>query len=234
MAFNKGRESKRRSDQEQRNKSKFDSKSITRIVISLFVAIVAGIGVTSYESYLLSDKNVTSVVIAAADIKEGTLIDDTNVNEYFKMKDVNSSLVTDSTLKNLDGITGKASVNISKGEIVTTQRFTNTSSEKDKFENPVMLTYTVSEPTYAVGGSIREGDIVDIMETITKDEVKSSKLLVKDAYVLTAWDSSGNVISRDDTTSAAVTFTVYVERSDEEYYNPKNHDNISITNVVQQ
>ena len=94
--------------------------------------------------------------------------------------------------------------------------------------------YTVSEPTYAVGGSIREGDIVDIMETITKDEVKSSKLLVKDAYVLTAWDSSGNVISRDDTTSAAVTFTVYVERSDEEYYNPKNHDNISITKVVQQ
>ena len=83
-------------------------------------------------------------------------------------------------------------------------------------------------------GSIREGDIVDIMETITKDEVKSSKLLVKDAYVLTAWDSSGNVISRDDTTSAAVTFTVYVERSDEEYYNPKNHDNISITKVVQQ
>ena len=222
MAFNKGRESKRRSDQEQRNKSKFDSKSITRIVISLFVAIVAGFGVTSYESYLLSD------------IKEGTLIDDTNVNEYFKMKDVNSSLVTDSTLKNLDGITGKASVNISKGEIVTTQRFTDTSSEKDKFENPVMLTYTVSEPTYAVGGSIREGDIVDIMETITKDEVKSSKLLVKDAYVLTAWDSSGNVISRDDTTSAAVTFTVYVERSDEEYYNPKNHDNISITKVVQQ
>ena len=89
MAFNKGRESKRRSDQEQRNKSKFDSKSITRIVISLFVAIVAGIGITSEESYLLSDKNVTSVVIAAADIKEGTLIDDTNVNEYFKMKDVN-------------------------------------------------------------------------------------------------------------------------------------------------
>ena len=201
-------------------------------MISLFVAIVAGFGVTSYESYLLSDKNVTSVVIAAADIKEGTLIDDTNLNEYFKMKD--SSLVTDSTLKNLDGITGKASVNISKGEIVTTQRFTDTSSEKDKFENPVMLTYTVSEPTYAVGGSIREGDIVDIMETITKDEVKSSKLLVKDAYVLTAWDSSGNVISRDDTTSAAVTFTVYVERSDEEYYNPKNHDNISITKVVQQ
>ena len=76
--------------------------------------------------------------------------------------------------------------------------------------------------------------IVDIMETITKDEVKSSKLLVKDAYVLTAWDSSGNVISRDDTTSAAVTFTVYVERTDEEYYNPKNHDNISITKVVQQ
>ena len=113
--------------------------------------------------------------------QEGTLIDDTNVNEYFKMKDVNSSLVTDSTLKNLDGITGKASVNISKGEIVTTQRFTDTSSEKDKFENPVMLTYTVSEPTYAVGGSIREGDIVDIMETITKDEVKSSKLLV-DVY----------------------------------------------------
>ena len=233
MAFNKGKESKRRSDHEKKDRSKFDSKSITRIVISLFVAAAVSIGATYYEAYLLSDKNVTPVVIAIENVKEGTLIDESNVNEYFKLKEVNSSLVSDNTVKSLDSLSGKATVDITKGEIVTTQRFMDTSEERDKFKNPVMITYTVTDASYAVGGTIREGDIVDILEIVTTETgTKESQVLVKDAYVLKACDGSGNVISRDDTTSIAMSFTVYVERDEECNYNPKMHEELSVTKVV--
>lgn len=233
MAFNKGK-SKRKSEQEKQNKSRFEAKSITRVVVSLFVAVAAFIGATYYESYLLSDKNVTSVVVATADIKKGMLIDETNVNEYFKMKEVNSSLVSKDTLQSLDDITGKTSVDITKGEIITSQRLIDISKERDRFKDPVIITYAVTEPSYAVGGSLREGDIVDIMEVITDEETgkTTSQVLIEDAYILTAWDNSGNVISRDDTAASAMSFAVYVEREEEENFNPAVHTEISMSKVV--
>lgn len=232
MAFNKGKESKRRSDQEKKGRGKFESKSITRIVISLFVAIAAFIGATYYESYLLSDKNVTTVVVATADVKAGTLIDDKNVKDYFKTKDVNSGLVSDNTFQSLDQVVGKAAVDISKDEIITSQRLYRTDSVRDKFNDPVVVTYTVSDAAYASGGAIREGDIVDILELSVENGLKSSRVLIKDAYVLTARDSGGTVIARDDTSTAATQFDVYVERTEETQFNPKTHDQIVVNKVV--
>lgn len=233
MAFNKGKENKRRSVQDKKNKSRFDSKSITRIVLSVFIGLIAWVGLISYESYKLTDKNVTSVVVASADVKEGTLIDASNVKDYFKMQDVNSGLVSDKTIKDLNQVTGKATVNISKGEIVTSQRFYDVANQRDKFEDPVIVTYTVSGSEFASGGCIREGDIIDVLEIVTENGIKSSQVLVKDAYVLTARDSSGNIITGKDATSATISFDIYVERADEAYYNPKTHEEICVTKVVQ-
>ena len=88
--FNKG--SKRRSHQETKNTHA--SKSFTRIVISILIAAIAWIGATSVEAYLLSDKNVTSVVVATQNVPEDMLINDENRNQYFTTKSVNSNLVT--------------------------------------------------------------------------------------------------------------------------------------------
>ena len=234
MAFNRGKESKRRSDQDKPTKSKYESKSITRIVVSLFIAIVAFVGATYYESYLLSDKNVTTVVVAAADVKAGTLIDKTNVDTYFKTKEVNASLATKSTIKDIKDVTGKTIVDITKDEIITTQRFADTRSNRDKFKNPVMITYRVSDPVYAVGGSVREGDIIDILETTSSEDGSNveSTVLVKGAYVLKAMDVDGNVIDRDNTDASAVAFTFYVERDEEANFDLNTHPTLSISKVV--
>lgn len=219
MAFNKGKENKRRSELEKKSKSKFESKSITRIVISLFVAIAAFIGATYYESYLLSDKNVATVVVATEDVKEGVLVDANNVSKYFTTKEVNSSLVTSNTLTDVNQIEGKAVTDISAGEIITAQRFYDTSYVLDQFSDPVEMTFAVSDANRSVSGSIREGDLIDVLEIVTENGTRRSQALIKNAYVLCAYDGSGYAIARDDRETAATTFKIFVERADQDYYN---------------
>ena len=232
MAFNKGK-SKRRSDQEKKSKSKFESKSLTRIIISLFVAIAAFIGATYYESYLLSDKNVSNVVVAIADIEDGMLIDANNVSKYFTTKEVNSNLVTKSTLTEIEQVNGKVAVDISSGEIITAQRFYDTSYVLDQFEDPVEMTFSISENYRSVSGSIREGDLVDIMEIVTENGSKRSQVIMKSAYVLCVYDSSGAPIARDDKKSTASMFKIFIERSDQEHYNLAfANSQLSISKVV--
>lgn len=232
MAFNKGKESKRRGDQEKK-KSKYESKSITRIVISLFVAIAAFIGATYYESYLLSDKNVSMVVVAAEDVAKGTLVDAFNASKYFTLKEVNSSLVTDATLTDINQIDGKAITDISAGEIITEQRFYDTGYVIDQFNDPVEMTFAVSDANRSVSGSIREGDLIDVLEIVTENGTKRSQVLLKNAYVLCAYDSSGYVIDRGDRSSAATIFKVYIERADQEYYNLAfSSSQLSVSKVV--
>lgn len=214
--FNKG--SKRKANQEKKNK--YASKSLTRIIVSLFIAVVAWIGATSFEAYLLSDKNTAQVVMAKKDVTAGTFIDDENRNTYFTEKTVNSNLVTDTTITDLSQINGKTAIDITSGEIITTNRLYSTESMTETFKDPVEITFTVSAADRAICGGIRRGDIVDIIG-ISNDEndTTTSKIIKENVYVLDAYNSSGTKIESNDMSSQAVSFKIQVERKDAAVYN---------------
>lgn len=214
--FNKG--SKRKANQEKKNK--YASKSLTRIVVSLFVAIIAWVGATSFEAYLLSDKNTTAVVMAVKNVPEGTLIDETNRNTYFATKAVNTNLVTDTTITDLANVSGKATTAITSGEIVTTHRFDNTLLANEKFKDPVEITFTVSAADKAICGEVRRGDIVDIIGISTDATgATTSKVLKSNAYIIEAYDASGKIISDGNTSAQAISFKIRVERNEAASYN---------------
>lgn len=206
MAFKKG---KTRS----RTEKKPMNKSLTKALVAILVAIIGWTGLTFVESYILTDKNVTSVVIASADIPQGTIITEDNAENYFKKENVNSDLVTKTTVTDIKNIEGKFLTNVSAGEIITSDRYYKTGDTRD-LKNPVNLTFASGSAENSVNGSIRGGDIVDIYVSTTVNEITTYQLARENVYIENAYDSSYAKIDSADQAAVASSFLVKLEEDD--------------------
>lgn len=206
MAFKKG---KTRS----RTEKKPMNKSLTKALVAILVAIIGWTGLTFVESYILTDKNVTSVVIASADIPQGTIITKDNAENYFKKENVNSDLVTKSTVTDIKSIEGKFLTNVAAGEIVTSDRYYETKDTRD-LKNPVSLTFAAGSAENSVNGTIRGGDNVDIYTSVTTNDVVTYQLARENVYIENAYDSSYAKIDSADQATVASTFLVKLDEDD--------------------
>lgn len=208
------KKSKRRADNDITNKQK---QSLVKIVISFTIAILVWVGATSFESYLLSDKNTTEIIVASKPITEGTVISSKNVEEYFTEMIVNTSLVTESTITNMEDIKGKACITIEQGEIITSNMFRDTSYVNKKFKDPVEITFSAQDIENSVVGTLREGDLIDVIVTRTDPatgEIKS-EVPYSNIYVIATYDESYTEIESGNKDSQAVYFRIYLEREQE-------------------
>lgn len=207
------KKSKKRKSEAQTAKA----RSISRVFLSVFLAIAALLGATAFESYILSDKNVGKAVIAKADIKAGTFIDDTNKDKYFVIDpEVDTKFITTDTYTDIADVKGKVLTNITAGEPISSNRLEDTANINEKFSDPVEISFNVPSAAKAVNGFLRKGDIVDIFGANTVDDSGSqekAETIMKDAFIVEAYDESFNVIADNDTTTKAVNFKIYVERS---------------------
>ena len=185
--------------------------SLTKCIIAIVIAGVAWMGLTMAESYILMDKNVTIVCIAKSDIPKGTIITSENVDSFFSEKSVNSELVSKTTVTDKTEIVGKILVNISEGEIVSSNEFVDTAYAEESFANPKIYSFSVTSATSAVNGLIREGDLVDIYATVTDEGGDTFNKLIKgNVYIRGAYDSSLAAINSSDTTTLATSFIIYL------------------------
>lgn len=206
MAFKKGKT-------HSRTEKKPMNKSLTKALVAILAAIIGWTGLTFVESYILADKNVTSVVIASADIPQGTIITEDNAGNYFKKENVNSDLVTKTTVTDIKSIEGKFLTNMSAGEIVTSDRYYKTNDTR-KLKNPVNLTFASGSAENSVNGSIRGGDIVDIYVSTTVDQTTTYQLAKENVYIENAYDSSYVKIDSSDQAAVASSFLVKLEEDD--------------------
>lgn len=206
MAFKKG---KTRS----RTEKKPMNKSLTKALVAILVAIIGWTGLTFVESYILTDKNVTSVVIASVDIPQGTVITKDNAENYFKKENVNSDLVTKATVTDIKNIEGKFLTNVAAGEIVTSDRYYETGDTRE-LKNPVSLTFAAGSAENSVNGTIRGGDIVDIYVSVSDNNSTTYQLARENVYIENAYDSSYARIDSADQTTVASTFLVKLEEDD--------------------
>lgn len=225
--------SKRRDAQSQEG-GKLNSKSIVRIAISLMVAIIAFVGLTTFESYVLSDKDTKTVIVASKNIPSGTFIDDGNRDTFFAEKVVNATLVTDTTFKKIEDIEGKILTDVSAGEIMTQNRLFNTAYVNQEFSDPVMVSFAILAAEDGLNGHIRKGDLVDLIYTNKNDlgENASAKFL-ENVYIINAYDASYTLIEDEDLSTQAMYFDIYLEHEEAEYFNTiANNSNISIVKLT--
>lgn len=226
------RKSKRKTDNDI---AKTQKHSLTKVIISLTLAIIAWVGAVTFENYLLSDKSTAQVIIATKTIEEGTLITSKNRDSYFTKKTVNSSLVTPSVITDANTIKGKASIKIDKGEIITSNMYHDASYVNKKFKNPVEITFSAKDVENSVIGTLRAGDLIDIISSSTNiDGETTSTREYSNVYIISAYDEAYAKIKNGDTTSQAVYFKIYLEKSQEEKFATLLNDkNIMIAKVKQ-
>lgn len=225
------KKSKRKADNELANTQK---QSLIKIVISLVVAVLVWIGATSFESYLLSDKNTTEVIVANKNIEDGTVISKDNVEEYFTEMIVNSSLVTKSTIKDMKDIKGKACIKIEQGEIITSNMFYDATYVNEKFNDPVEVTFSAKNVENSVVGTLREGDLVDIIVSTTDPttNVTISEVLYSNVYIIATYDENYVKVEDENKDSQAVYFKIYLERDQEaEFATLLSNGNFTIAKV---
>ena len=225
------KKSKRRADNDFQNTQK---RSLTKIIISIVIAAVLWIGAVSIESFMLSDKSTTSIVVANKTIKEGTVIDSQNQEDYFSTMRINSALVTKSTVTDMSEIKGKASVNIDKGSIISSNSFYDATYVNEKFTDPAEITFSAKDIENSVVGTLRKGDLIDIIVSKTDQETGStlSEVIYSEVYVIAAYDENYLLIDGGNKDSQAVYFKIYLEREEETTFaSLLNDGNITITKV---
>ena len=181
------------------------------LTVVLVGAIYLLMGKLSENEILLSD-----VVVAKDSLRVNAYITPEEVEQYFEVKQMDASLVTDATVTSLSDLKKRAfyvKVPVPAGKIMYVQDTISTNATLDKYLSGYEVTgICVSNFDRAVNGRIREGDVIDIYAVD-----KATDELTLYAEVAVAYDSSGNELATDE--GVAVAFTIWVKEAEVEKVN---------------
>lgn len=187
------------------------------VVAALILAIVAFVFVIFVETKMMADYEKTDAVIAIKDIPAYTQITSKNITEYFKVEQIPKDMKMSGAYSQIDDI---KEVIIEKdmeaGEQITKKKLISVENNiLIEYDDPVVLSIRCEHLSNAVSGTLKKGDIVDIVAVNVMDD--ETETLKEDVYILGSYDTSGNEMIIDDTGSnTAVVFNVLCERSEYE------------------
>lgn len=193
-------------------------KNFGKVVISLIIAIILFVALLFIESKVIAPNGTTNVVIATSDIDKGVVITSENVNTYFKEKEnVDGELEVSNSIKSLDElIDTKVNSNINKGEVVSQNDVLDKESILADIQDPIEVSLKVEDISQMVGGTVREGDMIDISVV---DEISlENKAVLSNVYVNKAFGADGVEILRDNSTSVLVV-NIIISKEDEAILN---------------
>ncbi|KHD38170.1 hypothetical protein NL50_01290 [Clostridium acetobutylicum] len=191
-------------------------KSNIKILISTVLMSCAAFGcLIMAENKIINSSGKKEVIIASKDIKQGTAIDKSSLKkvEYYR-ECVNSDSVT-----NMEYMGNKYALeNIYKGEVISKKRISDKNDDLKPFlkENEKEISIPLSKfnnDTFI--GTLREGDIVDIVHTSVVNEKAEDEVEAKGLKVIGAVDSQGRFLKEQDKNILAASLVFL--GSDEEF-----------------
>lgn len=187
------------------------------VVAALILAIVAFVFVIFVETKMMADYEKADVVIAIKDIPAYTQITSKNITEYFKMEQIPKDMKMSGAYSLIDDIKEVIiEKDIEAGEQITKKKLISVENNiLIEYDDPVVLSIRCENLSNAVSGTLKKGDIVDIVAVNIMDD--ETETLKEDVYILGSYDTSGNEMIIDDSGSnTAVVFNVLCERSEYE------------------
>ena len=180
--------------------------NLRRTLISAAVAFVLFVALTVIQGSILNQEKKDTVYQVIKDIAINTRITEENFNEYFKLKEVQISLIPNNYITEKSQIIGKYIKREYKvNDIVTTAGVRDVEKEyKDGIENPIEISFDISSLGSGVAGTLREGDFINIYG-ISRGEgdsaggyILNKELTFEKVYIAAAFDGSGNRIKTLD------------------------------------
>lgn len=192
-------------------------KKVKSVAVILVLAVVTFLCLIFIENQMSQKYKRTDLVMTVKEVPKGTKLTDKNIENYFKVEEVDEKLVTEGSireLKELKSLKGLyAAENISAGKLVYRENFKSEADEKEKFENPVTASIGIAAFSDGASGILRKGDVINIM-AVDKQSGNAIDILPYNVTITDAFDSQGNIIQPGDSTTVAITFNFVMEKND--------------------
>lgn len=198
--------------------------NLRRTTVSLAVAFVLFIALTVIQSSILNQEKKDKVYQVIQNIDVGTRITEDNFDNYFKLKEVQLSLIPEGYILNKEDIINQYVTRAYKiNDIITKDGVRDIESEyKDDIKNPIEVSFDISNLGSGVAGTLREGDLINIYGIARGTGEDAGKYVLNSdysferVYIAAAFDGSGNKItSLDISDSNTVTMLTLIISEDD-------------------
>lgn len=202
-----------------RKKRKISINSIFFLLISLVLTAALFIGLIVLENKLNGKVIYTKIVAAKKTVEKGVVITEDNADKYFYLRNYVISDVPDGGVQKISDLIGyRTSISLIEDEIVLMKDFENLETKTQNIKTPVQVAISAGSLINTAGGTIREGDIVNIAITSNSGQLGekySATYLMENVYVSAALNSNGVKIPSSDMTTPATILLLIIEKDDE-------------------
>lgn len=192
------------------------------ILISLVASFLTFFLLLNIEKNMLSDYEKVKVWVASADLKQGLEISGSNLGSCFVMAEVPKDVVPSNAVVSIEELEGsRTKLMISAGSVVTDSMFTDEDDYMDSMANPIIAGCKADDLYQVVSGTLRKGDMVNIYTV--SDELEEAYMIWANVLVYQVFDTNGNLIPSEDTTTAAARINLLIEEGNAEQFYSELH-----------
>ena len=202
---------------------KAKKRNLKIIVASMILAVLVFIALNVIQSNILNREETVRVLVASKELSDGIKITEDNFSEYISIQERVIKTLPDNYIKEADKdmLKDKFIDRVYlKNEIISTDFISDSNNIIASIENPIETSLTVSGLSNAVGGILREGDIINIYSlTNTRDKGMVSNEIMLKAYITKAFDGSGAEIRTEDQEPPTKMFNLIISEDVEVEFN---------------
>lgn len=196
------------------------NRKITIMLISFICAVFVFVAIIVLQNKILNPNGKEEVYFAKKNISQNTIITKSNISSYFNRKLVSKDNLIDSpAIEQYQIIQKYVKNDIIKGEEISTQKLDDVSKRLKPIQNLREYSLKFDDISQVVGGTLREGDVIDLILTQNASENSEHKTLteteLKNVVISKAFTADGKRISRENSDNyTATVLNLYISAED--------------------
>lgn len=172
--------------------------------LSLLMAAIIFAVVITLQNKIANPNGKTEVYYSQKYISKNTVINKDNFDKYFIKREVSKDNLVEDAITNKDELLEIYTVeSILKGEQISRKRIDKNSNRLKDIPNKVEYSIKFSDISEVAGGTLREGDVIDLILTENQDNKVITQTELKNIVISKAIAADGSLISRDNKVSAS-------------------------------
>lgn len=172
--------------------------------LSLLMAAIIFAVVIALQNKIANPNGKAEVYYSQQYISKNTVINKYNFDKYFIKREVSKdNLVEDAITNKEELLEIYTAENILKGEQISRKRIDKNSNRLKDIPNKVEYSIKFSDISEVAGGTLREGDVIDLILTENQDNKVITQTELKNVIISKAIAADGSLINRDSKAAAS-------------------------------
>lgn len=186
------------------------------IILSLFIACAAFFGIITLEKKLINPSGTKKVYVLKMAVNKYQIFNNDNFDKYFVLKEISNDFLISGYITNKNDILDTyAKEDLLKGEQISSIRIDKVKNRIKEIQNKVETSLKFSDISDVVGGTLKPGDMIDIVLTETDNNNKViTETTLHNVFISNVFTSDGTLINRDNNKLSAMIFNIYLSDVD--------------------